>query len=382
MRKAIKPNGDHYWEYVLIYVDDALAVSHDPKAIMDHLATKYTLKEGSVGPPTEYLGAQISSFKVPDAYGSEKTCWSMSSDKYVKQAVADVERTLEGKGQHLNTRIRVPIDPKYRPEVDVSPLLSEQEASYYMSLIGVLRWACELGRLDILMPVAMMSRYMAAPREGHMEKVLTIFAYLKTHDHSRMVFDDTIPDFDESRFNGGADWTEYYGCVKEPIPSNAPEARGKAVTMSCFVDASHAGCHVTRRSWSGILIFINRAPILWYSKRQNTCETSTFSSEFIAAKIAVEMVEGLRYKLRMMGVPIDGACNMFCDNESVVKNATNPESVLKKKHCAIAYHKVREAQAAGVCRIAWEETGTNLADLFTKLLDANRLKELTKRILW
>ena len=85
--------------------------------------------------------------------------------------------------------------------------------------------------------------------------------------------------------------------------------------------------------------------MLWYSKQQNTVETSTFSSEFIAAKIATEMIEGFRYKLRMMGIPLAGETNMFCDNESVVKNGTRPESVLKKKHCAIAYHRVCEAQA-------------------------------------
>ena len=66
------------------------------------------------------------------------------------------------------------------------------------------------------------------------------------------------------------------------------------------MDADHAGCQVTRRSQTGILIYVNRAPILWFSTRQNTMETSTFGSEFVAARIAVEMVEGLRYKLRMM----------------------------------------------------------------------------------
>jgi hypothetical protein len=233
------------------------------------------------------------------------------------------------------------------------------------------------------MPVAMMSRYMAAPREGHLEQVLQIFAYLKKHSRSTMVFDDTVPYFEEERFNK-ADWSEYYGDVSEPIPPNAPEVRGKKVTMSCFVDASHAGCHVTRQSWSGILIFVNRAPIMWYSKRQNTVESSTFTSEFVAARIAVEMVEGLRYKLRiMMGIEVDGPTNMFCDNQSVVKHATMPDSgVLKKQHCAIAYHRVRESQAMGVCRIAWESTGTNLADLFTKILDGPKLAQMVKNILW
>jgi hypothetical protein len=152
--------------------------------------------------------------------------------------------------------------------------------------------------------------------------------------------------------------------------------------MSCFVDADHAGCRVTRHSHTGILIFVNRAPILWYSKRQNTVETSTFGSEFIAAKTAVEMVEGLRYKLRMMGVQVDGPTNLFCDNESVVSNATKPESTLKKKHNAIAYHRVREAQAAGIVRIAKEDGLTNLADLMTKCLPGPRLRELIGRILW
>jgi hypothetical protein len=250
-----------------------------------------------------------------------------------------------------------------------------------MSLIGILRWACELGRLDILMAVSMMSRYMAAPREGHLEQVLHIFAYLKHHPRSNLVFDDSVPEFEESRFHK-ADWSETYGNIQEVLPPNAPKPRGKKVTMSCFVDASHAGCHVTRRSWTGILIFINKAPILWYSKRQNTVESSTFTSEFVAAKIAVEMIEGLRYKLRMMGVEIDGPTNMFCDNESVVANATKPDSVLKKKHCAIAYHRVREAEAAEVVRIAWEDTKTNLADIFTKILDGPKLQYLIKMILW
>ena len=147
-----------------------------------------------------------------------------------------------------------------------------------------------------------------------------------------------------------------------------PQARGKSVSTHCFVDSDHAGDKVTRRSQTGILIFINRAPIIWYSKRQNTVETSTFGSEFIAMKTAVEQIESLRYKLRMFGVPIEGPTNVYCDNETVFKNTTIPESTLKKKHTSICYHKCRQAVAAGTMRVAKEGTGTNLADLFTKPL--------------
>jgi hypothetical protein len=126
---------------------------------------------------------------------------------------------------------------------------------------------------------------------------------------------------------------------------------------------------------------VNRAPILWYSKRQNTVETSTFGSEYVAARIAVEMIEGLRYKLRMMGVEVDGPTTVLCDNQSVVQNSSRPESTLQKKHNAVAYHRVREAQAAKIISIVKEDGETNLADLFTKLLPGPRLRKLASTIL-
>jgi hypothetical protein len=119
---------------------------------------------------------------------------------------------------------------------------------------------------------------------------------------------------------------------------NAPEPRGKPVIVSCFVDADHAGNRITRCSLMCIIILCNRAPILWFSKCQNTVETSSFGSEFVAARIAVKLIEGLRYKLRMFGIPIEGPTNIYCDIQSVVTNTTQPESTLKKKHKSIAYH--------------------------------------------
>ena len=87
-------------------------------------------------------------------------------------------------------------------------------------------------------------------------------------------------------------------------------------------------------------------------------------------KNAIELIESLRYMLRMFGVSIEGPTNIFCDNEAVCKNCSIPESTLKKKHHSIAYHQNREAVAAGTCRIAKEDSKTNLSDLFTKLISA------------
>ena len=108
----------------------------------------------------------------------------------------------------------------------------------------------------------------------------------------------------------------------------------------------------------------------------------TFGSEFICLRIATEKIKSLRYKLRMMGVPLDGPANVFVDNESVVKSATRPESQLKKKHLSICYHAVRETIAAGIARIGWVKSECNLSDILTKLLPGPLLRSLVKKFLY
>ena len=100
----------------------------------------------------------------------------------------------------------------------------------------------------------------------------------------------------------------------------------------------------------------------------------------MATRIAVEMIESLRYKLRMFGVEIDGPTILYCDNQSVVHNAQHPESKLKKKHISISFHKIREAVAAGVVEIHKVGTTDNLADVLTKPLSGVRTSILTDKL--
>jgi len=137
------------------------------------------------------------------------------------------------------------------------------------------------------------------PHEGHLEAVYHIFAYLKKHENSKVVFDDAVPEIDERKFTN-VDWKDFYGDVQEAIPPNALEPRGNYVHVSTFVDAAHAGNLATHCSHTGVLIFVNKALITWYSKRQNTVETSTFGSEFVAMRFGLELVEALQYKQRCL----------------------------------------------------------------------------------
>ena len=228
--------------------------------------------------------------------------------------------------------------------------------------------------------VSMLSTYQASPREGHLEEIYHIFAYLKNKPKLTLYFNPSLPNLDPSWANGdNADqFRETYRDAKEELPPDhlLPQPRGRCIMTIAFVDASHAANKVTRRSHTGFIIFINRAPIIFYSKRQNTVESSAFSSEFIALKTCIEHVTALRFKLRMLGLPIDDSTKILCDNESVVKNSSKLDSSLNKKHCSLAFHATRWAVAASIASIGWIPTNQNIADAMTKRLPANKREHL------
>jgi hypothetical protein len=374
MRPGLTDKGFKYWEYLLCYVDDVLSVSHDPERTMKGIQRKFTLKGGKYEKPDNYLGAALS--QMDNDQGDP--CWTMSSGKYCDAFIKNVEEHLASKGLRLPSKCKTPFTSGYKPESDCTGELKADGVQWYQELIGSLRWAVEIGRVDVLLETSLLSRYLALPREGHLEQALHIVGYIKCHRKLCLQFDCSYPSVNKSWFKQ-YNWFDFYRDAKEAIPPNMTEERGHSVITSCFVDANHAGNTKDRRSQTGILLFINKAPIQWYSKRQTTVESSTFGAEFCAMRAAVDLIEGLRYKLRMFGIPLEGATNVYCDNEAVYKNTVLPESTLKKKHHSIAYHRCREAVAAGTIRVAKQGTEKNLADLFTKTLTGERRRFLLDR---
>jgi hypothetical protein len=381
MREAVKSNGEEYWEYVLLYVDDCLVVSENGDSVIRKEIGKYfTLKESSIGPPDIYLGGKVR--KVTLANGCK--AWSFSSSQYVQAAVNNVEDRLKSKLQRL-PKTNAPLKNDYRPEIDLSVELEPVDAAYYQSLIGILRWIVELGRVDICCEVSMMSSCLALPRFGHLQQLYYIFAYLKKHHNTEMVFDPTIPDIDAKAFEK-KDWSNtVYSSgdveLKEALPSDSPKARGKGFTMSAYVDSDHAGDTVTRRSRTGYLVYLNSALICWHSKKQTSIETSSFGSEFMAMKHATEYIRGLRYKLRMMGIRVDMPTFIYGDNQSVLANVSGPDSTLKKKSNSIAYHFVREGSARDEWRTTYINTHDNPSDILTKPLPSGEKRSKFCRML-
>ena len=112
-------------------------------------------------------------------------------------------------------KVKSPWLRNYRPEVDVSTELSSIQASYYQSLIGILRWIVELGRADIVIETSALASMMELPSEGHLDAVFHMFAFLKRKHNGVMVFDPTEPEIDINKFPR-EDWlaTPYGQCNK------------------------------------------------------------------------------------------------------------------------------------------------------------------------
>ena len=373
MKPMVRPeDGFKYYAYVLLYVDDVLAIGHDAESLIKGLDKYFKMKPDSIGDPSIYLGSKLSQVVLDNGV----RCWSSSPAKYVQGAVNNVEEYLRKHDlPKLKNKVRAPWPNDYVSETDVSPELDPKRAQYYQSLIGVLHWIVELGRIDMITEVSKLASHMALPREGHLKAIFHVFAYLKCKHNARMVFDPTYPDIVSSDFKDDKDWKEFYGNVKEPIPLNKPTPRGKCVDLRVFCDADYAGDQSLRRSRTGYIIYLNSAPIAWLSKRQATVETSVFGAEFVAMKQAVEALRGIRYKLRMMGVELTGPAFVYCDNMSVVHNTSNPASTLKKKSNSVCYHFIRESAAMGEILVGHIDTNLNRADIATKIIPAGMKRD-------
>jgi hypothetical protein len=136
------------------------------------------------------------------------------------------------------------------------------------------------------------------------------------------------------------DWAKtIYGDIREQIPDGIPNPLGKIyVTLSHYYDANLYHDMVTGQSVMGILHFINKMPIDWYSKKQTTVETATYGIEFIAAHTCIDQVINLRLTLCYLSVPICNVSYIFGNNKTIVQSATQPHAKIHKQHNTLSFH--------------------------------------------
>jgi hypothetical protein len=127
---------------------------------MSGIQAAFKLKDDQIEKPEMYLGAQLL-LKVMN----NVECWTTTSEQYIEAAINNVERKLNESGQRLPTRCATPKQANFRPKLDITPELKIDGVRHYQKLIGVLRWALELGLIDIAMEVSMLSTHLHQGRQ-------------------------------------------------------------------------------------------------------------------------------------------------------------------------------------------------------------------------
>ena len=344
------------WEYVCVYVDDLAIISMDPQGICDAIVDKYKYKLKGVGPITYHLGCDFGRDEDGTLYFGPR--------KYVNKMMEAYKLMF---GEEPSKKYHSPLEKGDHPELDDSPELNDDLRTKYLRLIGQCQWLISLGRFDTATAVMTMSRFRAAPREGHLTRVKRIYGYVRNMPNGAIRVRTEMPDYSELDADYKIyDWANtVYGNVKEAVPHNLPTPLGKPVLTTTYKDANLYHDYITGRSAMGIIHLLNGTPIDWYTKRQDTVETATYGSEFVAARVATDQIIDLRITLRQLGVPVEERSYLFGDNKSVVTSSTIPHSGLNKRHTALCYHRVREA-VSSFLRFIHVPTGLNIADVLSK----------------
>ena len=369
----IRMNKDTY-DFIAIYVDDLFVVSLDPESIISAIRVMFSLK--GEGFPEYYLGGNID--RVCADFTDSGETFTVSARTFIVGLARRVEE-LMGPFRHHST----PMDPSYKPEIDETSLLVGDEIGRYRMLVGSLQWAVTLCRFDVAYATNTLARYTSMPREGHLKAAHRVVGYLKHFSKGRVLFDTRPLELPETIIVPNlSDWFQQYPDAEECLPDDTPPAIFKPITMTTFVDADHASCVATRRSVTGIIHFFESTPVMFHVGRQKTVETSSYGSEAVSARIATEQIIAIRYRLRMLGVPVNTHSVLLGDNRSVQISGSQPSSQLQKKHLAVAFHKIREAVAARIILFSWIGTSFNVADVLTKPLNGQKYRSLISYILF
>mmetsp|Transcript_6502 Transcript_6502/g.18301 ORF Transcript_6502/g.18301 Transcript_6502/m.18301 type:complete len:636 (-) Transcript_6502:85-1992(-) len=360
------------YEYIGTHTDDLLVVSMKPDEIMSELQREYTIS--GIGEPDFHLGC--------DYERDDQGNWYIGSKTYVGEALKRVKLILGKEALHMES---VPMYEKYKPELEKSEFLDEDEHNDYQKLIGISQWLITCGRMDIAFAVSSLSRFSAAPRKGHMDRLIKLFGYLQRYPSRRLKIDPSehrppidpetnkqVP-LDVPSTVKDVDWKQQYPDAKEEIMVGMPEPLGAPLSTAVYFDSNFAHDETTRRSITGVVSFLGNTPVSWISKRQGAIATSTYGAELCAAKTGAEEVISLRFMLRSLGIPMANEKTLLIgDNLGSLQSVSRAGAALKKKPSAVHYHFVRECTAAGILDVRKIHTEFNPADPFTKALAKNK----------
>ena len=159
----------------------------------------------------------------------------MTSKDYVKLSIENVERQFKKRNMKFPSRAVTPMKSEFIPELDTSKELSPDDTTFYQELIGILRWAVEIGRVDILTELLLLSFYQASPRRGNLEQLLHIFAYLEKASKTDTLFQPSRACFGSKYVSGS-----FHRSIPRNISWNQPRTAA-AYARTAWTKSLHNG---------------------------------------------------------------------------------------------------------------------------------------------
>ncbi|KAG9459176.1 hypothetical protein H6P81_003684 [Aristolochia fimbriata] len=305
-----------------IYVDDIVFGStsdYAQRQFFKHMQEEFEMS--MVGELAYFLGFQIKQRVDGIIISQEKYARNLVKKFGLEDAKA-MRTTMSTTDRICKDKNGTPADP-----------------TLYRSIIGSLLYLTA-SRPDICYSVGLCARFQSAPKESHVKTVKRIIRYVK------------------STFNLGI----WY----------AAETRN---VLAGYSDADWAGNTNDRKSTSGGCFYLGTNLVSWYSKKQNSISLSTAEAEYIATGSCCAQLLWMKQMLEDYGVP-SGVLTMYCDNTSAINISKNPVQHSRTKHIDIRHHFIRELVEGGKVILEYLSTENQLADIFTKSLDAKRFEFL------
>ncbi|KAC9553683.1 hypothetical protein E3N88_45641 [Mikania micrantha] len=308
-------------------VDDVIIVGNSSKIIQctkDTLHDEFSIKD--LGSLKYFLGIEVA---------RTKDGLVLSQRKYTLDILQESGQ-LGCKPSGFPMEQNLKLDPGLEEE--------KVDANMYRRLVGKLLYL-QATRPDITYSVNVLSQYVADPRENHMNAAIRVLRYLKT--------------------------TLGQGIL-------LPKLGG--TTLLSYSDADWLGCPVSRRSRTGYLLLLGGAPISWKSKKQSVVSRSSAEAEYRALAATVSEVLWVRSLLIELCESQQGSTTVFCDNQAAKHMANNPVFHERTKHVEMDCHFVRERVESKEVEPTYAHTKLQIADLLTKPLGAQHLKELLVKL--
>lgn len=298
---------------VSLYVDDLIFVGNDDVMCEEFKQSmKQEFEMTDLGRMSFFLGVEV--------HQSMKGI-HLCQKKYAKEV-------LERFRMWNCNPVKNPILPGTKLSIEGES--KDVDATTYKQLVGCLMYLIVTGP-DMMYVVCLISRFMAKPREEHMQIAKRALRYLR----------------------GTLDFGLFYKREFDSIPK-------------VYTDSDCAGDIDDRKSTSGYVFLLSKAAVCWSSRKQAIVTLSSTEAEYVAATSCACHCVWVKGILQQFNTKPCQCFEILCDNSSSIKLSKNPVMHKRTKHIDVRYHYLRDLTSQEVVKLVFCGTEEQVADIMTK----------------